>query len=146
MIFRRIDDVALIPIDLVEQIPNTDVNQFYQTLQNLKSMPHHVVELFQDEKLNIVGFAWSVLDPIGKEWHVNTVSMVKECQGSGKYLKEYIEHLKQILKDSAIKKVTWCTDRPAFYEKLGFKRSDEVYLEYDLKQEVKDDGQEETRS
>ena len=146
MIFRKIDDVALIPIDLVEQIPNTDVKQFYTLLKNLKDMPYHLVEIFQDEKLHIKGFAWAIIEPTSLEVHINTVSMFKEYQGSGKYLKEYIEHLKQILKDSAIKKVTWCTDRPAFYEKLGFKRSKEVYLEYDLKQEVKGNGQEETRS
>ena len=140
MIFKIIHDITLIPVHLVKQVPDTDVKLFYHFLRNLKEMPHNVIEVFQDKNLIIKGFAWSVIDSISKEWHVNTVSIEKDLQGTGKYLKEYIDHLKNSLKGSAIKKVTWCTDRPAFYERLGFKRSNDVYLEYDLQHKDEKNG------
>jgi len=137
-IFRRIFDVKLIPAYLVDQVPDTETQTFYSSLASLNRMPTNFVEVVQDDSFNIIGFCWAVLEPTSLEMHVNTVSLLREYQGDGVALKEYIEHLRKLTSGTKIKRVTWATDRPAFYEKLGFKRSKQIFLEYDLTSGVND--------
>ena len=138
MIIRRLTDINLIPRELVEQVPEMEPNAFYSLLSDLPNQPLQFVEVFLDASHEIMGFAWAAIELTSKQIHVNTVSLRKKFQGDGQVLKEYIEHLKERLKNTKIKVVTWATDRPAFFEKLGFSRSKEVFLEYHLDKEEAD--------
>ena len=41
-----------------------------------------------------------------------------------------VAFLKELFNSLGLKKALWLTDRPAMFEKLGFKKSEEILLEY----------------
>lgn len=132
MKFIRIFDINLLPKYLVEQVKDLDSERFYSVFENLVNFSNDFIELIVNEQNIIIGFVWYVVDLIDFSLHVNTVSLRKDYQGNGKVLKIFIEKLRNDIKGTKLKKITWCTDRPAFYERMGFKRSNQVLLEHIL--------------
>lgn len=140
-----------IPTYLVEQVRDRDfsVEDFYKyqelnCLISSKSGPtlnplNHLYVLANKENI-VKGFLWMVIDPLSKDFVVNTFSVDKEYWRKGKAVKKASDHIKEILKTLKLKKVYWITKYPKHSERYGFKRSKNILMEYEVEDGKDSDG------
>lgn len=139
----------VIPRYLVEQIKDREfaVDDFY-SFQRLNCViedsdghrlnPFNHLYALADEQNKVKGFLWGVIDPLGKDFVVNTFSVDPIYWQEGGAMKKATEYIKQLLKKLQLKKVFWITKYPRHSERHGFKKSRHVLMEYQEEESGKD--------
>lgn len=131
--FIRIQDFNLIPRYLMEQVKggDTKVNRVLQFGTQIAKDPLTLLYVLADTQNKIKGFLWAEIDVFDEVIHVNTLSLDKEYQDrNGTALLKTVDFLKSLLEGSKLqKKITFSTNRPKAFERLGFKRTALVNME-----------------
>lgn len=92
--------------------------------------PTSLLFLLLDEENVIRGFLWAEINVLEQVMFVNLLSVDKELWGNGSAIDLATDFLKKRFVELNLKKVVWITDRPALFERKGFKQAKEVLLEY----------------
>ena len=94
----------------------------------------HLLYVIQDEESKIIGFLWCELNILDELLFINILSIDKLYWCNGEAIKNTTRFLQNEISSGNIKvkKVFWMTDRPALFLKLGFKKSKQVLLEYNV--------------
>lgn len=132
MYFERCVNAKFIPRKLLEQLPDKsfDADVFYDFLGIALQSPSQMLYLLMSEENVIQGFLWCEVNALEKILFVNTLSVDKSLWNRGETVKFSIEFLKEMFNKLNLNKVIWATNRPAMFLKLGFKKSDNILLEY----------------
>lgn len=134
MILKRIADPTLIPTDLVEQIDDQKghANRFYNIMGLMIQSPTHFLYVFLDDKHVIRGYLWYEVNALDHVIFINTISIDKELWGDKEALKIAEEHIIKQMEELDIKKCYLMTDRPAYFEKIGFVKSQNILLQLEI--------------
>ena len=135
-----------IPEYLIDQVRDKDftTQQFYdfqkiccirQTEDGPILNPLNFLYVLANKRKEPKGFLWGQVDPLSKDFVIQTYSVDKEYWGNGKAVKLLQEKIKEILKECSLNKVFWITNFPKHSEKYGFKRSKGVLMEYKEKED-----------
>jgi len=138
----RIFDPTHIPRYLVDQIKEKefDTARFYQYQQlvcteksgdSLLINPCNLLYVIVDEKRSVVGFLWCVVDVLTGILCINNFSMDRRYWKKGKAVDFLKSHVLNILKESKLKKIYWCTKHTKYCEKYGFKQSKNILMEFE---------------
>jgi len=132
MRFLRCTNPEFIPRTLLKQLPNKDfdADSFYTFMGVALQSPTSLLFLLIDEKNVIRGFLWAEINVLEQVMFVNLLSVDKELWGNGSAIDLATDFLKKRFVELSLKKVVWITDRPALFERKGFKQAKEVLLEY----------------
>lgn len=134
-----------IPKYLVEQVRDRDftVDEFYKYQEinclinkgddrTLNPFSHLYVLVNSD---NIPkGFLWFCIDPLTKDIIIQTYSVDKDYW-NGHAVEKLATHMKEIRKKGNLNKIYWITRYPKHSMRHGFKRSENILMEYDYKDE-----------
>ena len=131
--FIRIYDFNLVPRYLMEQVKGGEVNIDHVIAfgSNLAKDPLTLLYALADGQNRIKGFLWAAVDVFEECIHVNALSVDREYQDKpGVALLKSAEFLKQQMEGSKLKrKITFATNRPRAFERVGFKRTELVNME-----------------
>ena len=139
--FIRVFSSVHIPRYLVEQIKNKnfDIDEFlaYQE-ENCKDPKSDRLQLndsnhlyvMANDKNSVKGFIWMVIDELTHDLVVKELSVDKSYWEGSETLSVISEFVKELFKKLQLKRILWKTRYPKNSEKLGFKRSREVLMEY----------------
>jgi len=141
LIWIRIFDPAHIPSRYIEQIKGRDwsVDKFYAyqrdaCVQNSDGMlvlnPYNLLYVLCSPDRSVKGFCWMVVDPLSNALVINSFSMDPEYWGKGSSLQQLRDKAIEMQKGAGLDKVYWITRSPKHSERLGFKRSKHVLMEY----------------
>ena len=132
MKFERCVNANFIPRHLLEQLPDKrfDPDAFYEFMTIALQSPTQILYLLMTEENVIQGFLWCEINILERVLFVNTLSVDKTLWKNGEMVKLSVAFLKELFNSLGLKKALWLTDRPAMFEKLGFKKSEEILLEY----------------
>jgi|TARA_R100000049_G_C1936060_1_gene79942 hypothetical protein len=124
-----IDDVSVIPERLIQRLDGcacpVDMVREYIDSPNIQNM------VFTDDDDKIRGFLSVSFNVHNDSIYINFMSVDDEYCGNG--MTEHIWLLADIFKDTPAKKIFFHTLRPDDFERGGIKRSDQVYMEYEIK-------------
>ncbi len=137
----RIFDPTHIPRQLVEQIKERDfsVDRFYEYQKSVcvdtssaevVINPFNFLYLVTDENRSPVGFLWAVADILNGYLIINNYSMDRKYWCKGQAIEFVSKHIQNILDQSKLKKVFWCTKHTKDMETHGFKKSKSQLMEY----------------
>ena len=131
--FIRIQDFNLIPRYLMEQVRGGDakIDRILQFGSGIAKDPLTLLYVLADQQNKIKGFVWGEIDVFEELIHVNTLSLDKEYQDSnGTAILKTVEFLRGLTEGSKLKKkITFSTNRPKAFERVGFKRMALVNME-----------------
>jgi len=144
-----------IPKYLIENVRDRDftVEDFYKYQEvacireteegpTLNPLSHLYVLVDKDNMTK--GFLWFTIDSLSKDLVIQTYSVDKAYWGFGKAVKKVTEHILEIWKRASLNKIYWITRYPKHSERYGFKKSENVLMEYsgenreDKKESVED--------
>lgn len=134
--FEKCFNPSLVPKEYLTQLPdkNYDPALFYDFAKVALQSPTHMIYLLINDDHVVKGFLWCEINIIEQVLFVNVLSVDKELWKNG----EMIELSKTFILDSiselGLKKVMWATDRPALFERIGFTRSKQIILEYNMEE------------
>lgn len=130
-----------IPKYLIENVRDREysVEDFYQyqeinCLRNTDEGPtlnplSHLYVLADKENI-IKGFLWFTIEVLSKDIIIQTYSIDKEYWYNGKAVEKLSNLMKDILKNSKLKKVFWITKYPKHSKRYGFTESEHILMEY----------------
>lgn len=136
-----------IPKYLVEQVRDRDytVEDFYKYHEvncliedengDKKINPLWHLHILINDKYEVKGFVWCIVDALAKDIVIQTFSVDKEYWYKGKAVSKLSDYIKDIRRKACLNKIYWVTNYPKHSERHGFKRSKGVLMEY---QEEKD--------
>lgn len=132
MKFERCFNASFVPTHLLKQLPDRDfdADNFYQFMKIALQSPTQLLYLLMSDDNVIQGFLWCEINILEKVMFVNILSVDKSLWKSGEMVELAVDYLKVMFKELGLNKVLWTTDRPALFEKMGFKKSEDVLLEY----------------
>lgn len=145
----RIFTVEHLPHYLIEQVRNRNysIEDFFKyhqlnlLIQNENGITlnpfNHLYVLVDPENL-VKGFLWFTVDPLTKDIFIQTYSVDKEYWGRGYAVRKLTSHIKEILKKACLNKVFWANPYPKHSMRYGFRHSKNILMEYDPKEEVKE--------
>lgn len=146
----RIFTPSHIPKYLIEQIRDREfsVEDFYKyhevnctipSKDGIKLSPFSHLYVLVNEENIVKGMLWFCVDPLTKDIIIQTFSMDKDYWMKGIAVKKLAKHIKEIRKKGNLNKIYWITNYPKHSERNGFKRSKAVLMEYDEKNEEKNE-------
>lgn len=137
----RIFDPIHIPKKYIEQIKDRDfsVEKFYvyqkqaccHMVDNKPVLnPLNILYALADEENIVKGVCWMVVDPLCDALVINTFSVDKEYWKSKTCIKILQEKALEIKKGANLERIYWITRSAKHSENHGFKRSNQVLMEY----------------
>ena len=132
MKFERCTNAQFIPRNLLEQLPNEGFNadNFYEFMSVALESSTQFLFLLISDRNEIMGFLWCEINVLEKILFINLLSVDKELWGDGEMVDLATDFLKKYFDLTKFSGVLWSTDRPALFEKKGFKRSTNILMEY----------------
>lgn len=142
----RVFSPVHIPKYLVEQVKDRDysIEDFYKYQEIHGLIPdgkggttvNHFNHLYVavDEENIVKGYLWMLIDPLSKNFFINTYSMDNEYWNRNA-MKFAVEHVKELMRKLKLKKAFWLTRYPKHSERHGFKISRQVLMEFDIDEE-----------
>lgn len=132
--FMRLLLPKLIPVHLIEQVKgrNYTPQKLLEHLQDCADNedPYNLIFALINHEKDIVGYMWIIINPLDNSAFVNTISVDKIYWNRGEAMKLAIEFVKDLTKRMKFTSTTWMSTNPRFYERIGFKRSRDVAMEY----------------
>ena len=125
--------IKAIPRYLFEQIEGADdemIERIYLFGQLAIQSPTTLLYVLVNEAKKIKGVLWASVDIIGGVLFVKIFSVDKEYQGGS--IKGMVDFLTEQLKNSKITRLECYTERPKSYERIGWKKSKQIHLEYEV--------------
>lgn len=137
-----------IPKYLVEQLKDREypVNDFYsyqegicliKSEDGMKLNPMSHLYVLADQDNLVKGFVWFTIDELNKDIVIQNYSMDKEYWGGGRAVNKLANFIKDIRIKAGLNKIYWVCRYPKHSERYGFKRSKHVIMEYDGKEDGK---------
>lgn len=125
--FIRILDARIIPSYLVKQVRFVERNAFYAMMQDAYKYPLDYIYAMINPEREIKGYIWYQVNVMNKSIFVNTISICDEWKHTNKT--EMIhDFLEEEVGKHGYKKIFFLTDKPSFYEKMGFVKTKEILL------------------
>jgi N-acetylglutamate synthase-like GNAT family acetyltransferase len=132
--FLRLLVPRLIPVHLIQQVKGRafSIEDFYQFNEEWveDENPYSLIYALIDPDREIVGYLWVVKNTLENSLFINTFSVEKRYWNRGEAVKKAIDFLHELIKVMKIKSVLWMTTNPRFFQKLGFRRSRDVAMEF----------------
>jgi hypothetical protein len=132
--FVRCKVPQCIPRELVEAVKGKSFTpeQFYHYQAVNVDNPGNFLFALIDESKRIHGYLWAEKNSLDGSLFVNTFSVGKEHWGrGGSAIKDkLLGFLDEFSQKVHAKRTYWITTNSKFFEKLGFKRSKNVLMEY----------------
>jgi len=129
--FVRITSPELIPEKYIEQIKERDwdVKRFYEYNKLIADNPLNFLFAIVNDKNEIVGVLWAMVNLFQNVFYVNTISLDKSLQRNN-IIEEAVNMLKKRAERMHLnKKIIWATKRWKAFKGCGFKESDTKLME-----------------
>jgi len=142
-----------LPHYLIEQVRNRNysIEEFfkYQQLNLLVQSENkialnpfnHLYVLVNPENL-VKGFLWFTIDALAKDIFIQTYSIDKEYWYKGYAVKKLADKVMEVHEKAQLNKIFWANPYPKHAERYGFKRSKNILMEYNPKEEVQENIEE----
>lgn len=130
--FVRLKIPRLIPIDLIENVKGRTFTpeEFYRYQEMQIDNPFNYLQALIDENKKIHGYLWMEVNPLDISMFVNTFSVDKEYWGKGEAIAKAIEFLRDLKDRIKCPRCYWITTNEKFFKKHGFKKSNQILMEY----------------
>lgn len=127
---RRIQDWTEIPYYLLTELqtdePDFDPDTFYN---QEPADEDNFLFLFEDpDRDAIIGWSWAVINRRQDKLHIAALVLDDNYKGKG-ILKKVIKMYKLLRDDLKLKRVTFLTNRPKAFKRLGFNTNYRVLME-----------------
>lgn len=132
--FERVFTFDKIPRYLIEQVkPKWNVDLLYENYKDLSNSPNILLYVLVNENRIewpvVKGFLWAIISFYDNMVYVNILSVAREYQGRGDYIRIAIRKVKEVQALYKLDGIRWVTTRPKAFEKYGFRKSNHVMME-----------------
>lgn len=130
--FVKLKIPRLIPIELIEAVKGRTFTpeQFYIYQEMQVDNPNNFIYVSIDGEKKIQGYLWAELNILDSTLFINTFSISKKHWGKGSAMKDAIQFVDSLRKETKSPKVLWISTNDKFFVKHGFKRSKNCLMEY----------------
>jgi hypothetical protein len=129
--FVKIDDIHLIPRQLLEQVKGVEwaVDDLIKLWPVYAGSPLNLLYALADADHQVQGVVWCSINPLRKVIFVNLVSLTKDYQNTGFFKNQIIPFIREIQQKLQLHSTLWLTTRPQAFKRLGFQETRQILME-----------------